>query len=375
MKIAVNTRLLLKNKLEGIGWFTYETMKRITTWHSEHEFIFIFDRPWDDSFIFNSNITPVKVPPQSRHPVLWYIWFEKSVPAILKKYNADVFVSPDGYLSLNAQIPSVSIIHDINFCHIPKSLPFLKSKYYKHFFPKFARKADRIATVSNYSKQDITKTFQIPEDKIDVVYNGINTIYRPLSESEKHAVKKEYTNGEDYFIYIGSLHPRKNITRLLKAYEKFRNFSEKPLKLVIVGEKMFKSSSIKKSYTNNVYKQDIIFTGRLQPETLRQVLGGAYALTFVPSFEGFGIPILEAMNCDVPVITSNVTSMPEVTEDAGILVNPYSQQSIADAMLSISRDSALRNTIIENGRRQREKFSWDITARYLWESIEKSLKN
>ncbi len=100
MKIVVNTRLLLKNKLEGIGWFTYETFKRITQQHPEHQFYFLFDRKFDDSFIFSDNIEPIVVSPQARHPALFYLWFEHAVPRVLNKINADIFVSPDGYLSL-----------------------------------------------------------------------------------------------------------------------------------------------------------------------------------------------------------------------------------------------------------------------------------
>ena len=99
MRIAVNTRLLLKDKLEGIGWFTFETLKRITKNHPEHEFIFLFDRPYDKEFIFSENIIPVVIQPPARHPFLWYLFFEWSIPAALKKYKADIFISPDGWLS------------------------------------------------------------------------------------------------------------------------------------------------------------------------------------------------------------------------------------------------------------------------------------
>ena len=119
MKIAVNTRLLLKDKLEGIGWFSYETLKRITTQHPEHQFYFIFDRPFTDEFIFSYNIEPVVIGPPARHPVLWYYWFEFRLPGLLKKINPDIFLSPDGYLSLKSHFKSIAVIHDLNFIHYP----------------------------------------------------------------------------------------------------------------------------------------------------------------------------------------------------------------------------------------------------------------
>jgi len=115
MNIAVNTRLLLKNRLEGIGRFTLETFKRITVAHPEHNFIFLFDRNYSEEFIFSSNVTPMVVRPQARHPLLFKIWFEWSVNKALKKCKADLFISPDGYLSLSSKLPAIAVIHDLNF--------------------------------------------------------------------------------------------------------------------------------------------------------------------------------------------------------------------------------------------------------------------
>ena len=371
MIIAVNTRLLLKDKLDGIGWFTFETLKRITTGHPEHQFLFLFDRQWDSSFIFSDNITPVRVQPPTRHPLLWYLWFEKRIPEILKKYKADMFLSPDGYLSLKTPLPSLPVIHDINFAHRPEDLPFFTRLYYRHYFPLFAKKATRIATVSKYSAKDIADTYRVPPDKIDVVYNGANELYESLDEGQKKLVRKEYTSGYEFFVFVGTLHPRKNVARLLKAFDTFRSETDTIVKLLIVGEKMFMTGDIDRTFMEMQYREDVIFTGRLNPEDLRRVMASALALTFVPLFEGFGIPILEAMYCDTPVISSNTTSMPEVTGDAGIYADPYSIDSIKEAMTKVWKDEGLRNDLIEKGKIQRQQFSWNKTADNLWKCVEK----
>lgn len=140
MEIAVNTRLLLKNKMEGIGWFAYETLKRITQQHPEHHFYFIFDRPYADEFIFADNVTPIIIRPQSRHPVLWYIWFEISVRNLINRLKPDIFVSPEGYLPLRTNIKTLNVIHDIAYEHYPETVPYLVGKYYRYFMPKFAKK-------------------------------------------------------------------------------------------------------------------------------------------------------------------------------------------------------------------------------------------
>jgi len=373
LKIAVNTRLLLKNKLEGIGWFTYETMLRITKNHPEHEFYFIFDRPFNPSFIFSSNVTPVVIGPQARHPFLFYWWFEKSIPNVLKKINADLFISTDGFLSLSTDVKSLVVFHDINYMHYPKDFHFIVRLYYRYFSPLFAKKASQLVTVSEYSKTDIAEQFSISLNNIDVVYNGSNNIYKPLSEHEKIAVKKEFTKGDDFFIFVGALNPRKNVNRLLKAFDLFKDKTKSDAKLIIVGERMFKTRSMKITYRQMVFKDQVIFTGRMTPVELKRLYGSALALTFVPYFEGFGIPIIEAMNCGTPVITSNVTSMPEVAGDAALLVDPFSVESISDAMIKIYADTDLRNNLIKKGLIQCQKFSWDITASKFWESIEKLL--
>lgn len=373
MRIAVNTRLLQKGKLEGIGWFTYETLIRMTRNHPEHEFIFIFDRPYSSDFIFSENVIPVVVGPQARHPLLFYIWFDFRIPGILKKYKADLFLSPDGYLSLRTKVPQLAVIHDINFVHRPDDLPWLIAKYYNFFFPRFARIAKRIATVSFYSKEDIARSFKISYEKIDVVYDGINQIFEPLLEDEKIKVRKKITGGSEYFLFVGALHPRKNICGLLNAFDDFKSESTNNIKMVIVGGEMHKTGDIFETYENMKFKNDVIFTGRVTTRDLHDIFGGALALTFVPFFEGFGIPIVEAMTAGIPVICSNTTSIPEVGGNAVIYADPMKIDQITSGMIKLANDKELRKELIEKGFEQKEKFSWDETARLLWQSVKRAL--
>jgi glycosyltransferase involved in cell wall biosynthesis len=373
MIIAVNTRLLLKNRLEGIGWFSYETLLRITKNHPEHTFYFIFDRAYHPDFIFGENVIPVVLAPQARHPILFLIWFEISVARFLRKIKPDLFLSPDGYLSLCTKTPSLAVIHDINFEHYPKDLPWIIEKYYRYFFPRFAKKAKRVATVSEFSKQDIVKQYGVDASKIDVVYNGYNTIFEPKSEEEKQKARLKYTDGKPYFVFVGALLPRKNLRNLFFAFEKFKIQTQSEAKLMIVGEKKWWTPSIEEAYKAISDKDSVVFTGRLNPIELNQVLSASIALTYVSYFEGFGIPILEAYQCDTCVITSNVTSMPEVAGDGALLVDPFSVNQIADAMTLLEKDEEFRNTLINKSKEQLAKFSWNKTAENLWLSIEKCI--
>jgi glycosyltransferase involved in cell wall biosynthesis len=373
MLIAVNARLLLKDRLEGIGWFACETLKRIAQQHREHRFLFIFDRPFSEEFIFSDNVIPVVSGPQARHPFLFWLWFEFSVPPILGKYKADLFFSPDGYLSLSTPVPSLPVIHDLNFEHYPGGLPFLVRNYYRRYFPRFAKKAARIATVSEFTKQDIVKQYGIAEKNIDVVYNGVNEIFTPVEEPLKEQTRKKYSQGQPYFLFVGALHPRKNIANLFRAFDRFKESSPSPLKLLVAGQKKWWTSELSSAYDHMKFKQEVVFTGRLTAEELHKVTASAFAAAYVSAFEGFGIPLLEAMQCDVPCITSSVTSMPEVCGDAALYANPFSIESIAGAMEKIWKEASLREELIRKGQTRRQNFSWQKTADCVWESILKAI--
>ena len=369
MKIAVNTRLLLPEKLDGIGWFTYETLKRITQTHPEHEFIFIFDRKYHDEFIFSENITPVIAHPQARHPALWYLFFEFGIPPVLKRYHPDLFFSPDGWLSLKAQIPALAVIHDLNFFHDPQWVSRLPRYYYNYFFPRYIKHATRLATVSEFSRKDISSRFAIPESSIDLVYNGVNNMYSPVPEIEQQKIRNRYSNGRPYFLFLGLVHPRKNLTRIINAYEVFRRSQPDNVKLLVAGSTKYRTKDTKDAYERSAFKHDIIFTGRVPDRELNGILGSSLSLVYTSLFEGFGIPILEAMQCNVPVITSDVTAMPEVGGEAVLYTDPYSVESISSAMIRIYKDESLRCHLIAKGSNQLQKFSWDMTAEKLWESI------
>ncbi|MBX3163591.1 MAG: glycosyltransferase family 4 protein [Bacteroidetes bacterium] len=374
MQIVVNTRLLLKNRLDGIGWFSYQTLKRITQNNPDVHFVFLFDRNFSEEFIFSENITPLILSPQARHPFLYYAWFQFSVKNLLNKMQPDLFLSPDGFLSLGAKCKQLPVIHDINFAHYPQDVKWLTAKYYNRYFPRYAKEAARIATVSQFSKHDIAKTYHIAPEKIDVVYNGINSFFKPLSETEKQNTKQKFSKGKDYFLFVGSLSPRKNIPNLIKAFAQFKAETTSDIKLLLAGSEFWGMSDIYQVIEENNLRSEIIFTGRLNDEDLASVLGSALALTFVPYYEGFGIPLIEAMQAQVPVITSNVTSLPEVAGNAALQVNPFDTNEIKNALLQISTNENLRKELIEKGNFQKQNFSWDKTANLLWKSILKSVE-
>ncbi|MES2836822.1 MAG: glycosyltransferase family 1 protein [Bacteroidota bacterium] len=376
MKIAVNTRLLLPNRIDGIARFTFETLKLITQKYPEHQFYFFFDRPFSDEFIFSENIIPIVIGPQARHPFLFYWWFEFSISKQLKKIKPDLFLSPDGFLSLNTNVKSLPVIHDINFVHYKKNIPWLVSKYYNYFFPKFAKKASRIVTVSNFSAKDISMNFGIDSNKIDVVFNGVSDIFKPINdELIKQNTRQKYSESKQFFIAVSSIHPRKNIAGLLKAFNQFKTESNNEHKLILVGDSYFWDKEMTEQLKQMDFKKDVVFTGKINDEELAKLMASASAMLYVPFFEGFGIPILEAFKSEIPVISSNTSSLPEVYGDAALAVNPSSTNEIAEAMQNIVNNNELRNNLVEKGKIQLQKYSWQKTADLLWQSMLKTINN
>ncbi|PHR33686.1 MAG: glycosyltransferase [Fluviicola sp.] len=371
MRIAVNTRFLLPTKMEGFGWYTYEIVKRLVENHPEHEFIFFFDRAFDKRFIFGSNVTPVVLPPPARHPILFRIWFNYSVKRALKKYDIDIFFSPDGFLSLKTNVPQVGVIHDINFEHHPEDIPSSARNYLKKYFPKFARKATHLLTVSNYSKQDICKTYNIDPSKVTVSWNGASDVFQAIPADEKVLVQKQFSNGKKYLLFVGALHPRKNLKRLIAAYSNLLTSDpEFDYELVIVGEALWKRSGYDLEINEHT-KSHIHFTGHLSLQDLARVMASATIFTFVPYFEGFGIPLLEAMRCGTPVLSGNLTSLPEVAGDAALYCDPLDVEDITQKLRELCSNEALRDELSKKGLKRSQLFSWDKSAETVWNVLEK----
>jgi glycosyltransferase involved in cell wall biosynthesis len=373
MRIAVNTRFLLADNMEGYGYFISEIFKRITKNHPEHEFIFLFDRPFDKKFIFSDNIIPVVIGPAARHPLLWKYWYDIKVTAALKKHKADVFVSPDGFCSLTTSVPQCVAVHDLSFLHFPSHIKKSHLFFYKRYTPKFLARAKTIVTVSDFSKQDIIKHYKMPGEKINIVYSAAKEIFKPVAETVKEEVKNKYTEGKEYFIYIGAIHPRKNLLTILKAFSLFKKRQQSNFKLIIAGRLAWKNDKLTESLKTYKYKEDVIMTGYAEETELVNLLASAYCLVYPSLYEGFGVPPVEAMQCNVPVITSRSSSMQEICGDAALYADPQNHTAIADKMMQVYKDETFRKGLIKKGMDMCKKYSWDRTAELLWQTIIKTV--
>ena len=287
-RIALNARLLIPGRLEGIGWFTHAIYQRMVEAHPEHQFLLLFDRAPGAEFQYGPQAASLRLLPPARRPFLVDAWMDAAVPWALRRWKADAFVSTDGFLSRRTAIPQLPVMHDLNFVHHPEWLPARDARHYRARFREFAQIAARVVTVSDFSRNDIHATYGVPLDRIDVVPNAPSGAFDPLSPEQAAEARARWNGGRPYLCFVGSLHPRKNIPGMLRAHAAYRAAGGEA-DLLVVGAPMWGQLPLGWQQAAGVR-----WLGRLGAASLEEVVGGAQALLYLPYFEGFGIPLVEA---------------------------------------------------------------------------------
>jgi glycosyltransferase involved in cell wall biosynthesis len=262
-------------------------------------------------------------------------------------------------------VPVIATIHDLAFEHLPQTFTRRGSLQMKLTVRSTAKKAARIATVSEYSRQDLLRTYKLPPEKVVVTYNGVESHFtsQPNSADEVERIRRRFGIDRDYILAVGSLQPRKNLVRLIRVYARLRSEQEKfKHQLVIVGRQLWLADEIFAEVRKQQWADDVILTGYVADEDLPALYRAAAAFVYPSIFEGFGLPPLEAMACGTPVVTSNTSSLPEVVGDAAVLIDPYDEQKLANALLRIVNDELLRVRLRKQGIERVKKFTWRAAA-------------
>lgn len=286
--------------------------------------------------------------------------------------DCDIFHAPNFNFPLFYNGPLVVTIHDLTLLKfsdllLPNKMAYI---YIKYMIKKAVEKSDMIITVSNNTKKDIVDWFDISEDKIKVIYNGIDEKFKKIENKNKiKEFKNKHDINSDYILSLGNIKPHKNLKRLIKAFAKVQNHNN-DIKLVITGKGEVLLDELREIIKKNDIENKVIFTGFLEDEELPLIYNAAELLIYPSLYEGFGIPPLEAMACGTPVVTSNKSSLPEVVGEAAILVDPYKIDDIADGILEVLNNKDLAKNLINKGYKRIQKFTWEKAAQETLEVYE-----
>jgi glycosyltransferase involved in cell wall biosynthesis len=363
MRIVINTRFANYAYEEGYGRFTREISGRLPAIAGADDFLFVYDREAGSGTAAMERVSHHVVGPPARHPLLWKFWYDFRVPSFLRRQRADVFLSPDGLCSLRTKVPQVMVIHDLAFLHYPAFLPRWQQSYLAWHTPACIRKAARVITVSEFSRKDILRHYPFAEGKLEVVHNAADPAFSPLDWSARQQAMERYAEGCAYFLVVGSIHPRKNLINLLKGFSIFKKRQRSNMKLVITGRMAWQNGDFEEMLSRYVYRADVKLTGYLPVDEMPALVGGAYALVYPSLWEGFGIPVLEAMQAGVPVLCSGNSSLPEVAGEAGLFFDPLQPEDIAAQLSRVYKDEPGRSVMIRRGLERASGFRWEASAR------------
>jgi glycosyltransferase involved in cell wall biosynthesis len=373
MVIAVNTKITGKDELVENDNFIFETFGRIIKLQPQHTFILISEKKLNDLFLSFENVINVEPGPQKRSVAMWYLWHNIKIPAVLKKYKVDIFISCDGIAALAARVSQGIIVTDLNFIHQSSFLKKSKLLFFKMLIPRSVKKATAIFTVSAFCKAEIIKQYKTNADKIKVIYKGVNENFKEINYDEREKVKAKYTDGNEYFIYTGEIGTHKNLLNLLKAFSAFKKRQKSSMQLLIGGKQAWKYEVFLENFRLFKFKDDVKILANPSLEEYMKITAAAYAMIDPSLYESFATQPLEAMKSGVPVVASSKGAMPEILEKAVLYADTENFKDIAVKMMQLFKDENLRNELIEKGKIQAQKFNWDVTAALLWEGIEKCM--
>ena len=287
-----------------------------------------------------------------------------TVPFALRRARIDLFHAPHYVVSPLTSCPMVVTIHDCIHLRFPQYLPNRAAHVYAlAMMTMAARRARRILTVSHASKEDILRYLKVPAAKIEVIYNALDErLATPPAEEEVTRVRERFQLRSSFILYAGNIKPHKNVDRLIEAFAILRRKRGDDLKLLIIGDEISKYPNLRRLVHTFQLHQYVRFLGFVPDATLAVLYRLAAAFVFPSLYEGFGLPPLEAMASGTPVITSNVSSLPEVVDDAALLIDPMDPGAIAEAMRRVLEDTALRADLICRGRERVKAFSWQRSA-------------
>ena len=295
----------------------------------------------------------------------WRIFWEQVVlPFTARRLGLDLMFCPSNVAPLLAPCRLVVTVHDLHWFFFPELFGRAKWWYVTHFISLSARQADKVITDSQHSKEDIIRLLRLPPARIETVYPGVNPLFRPLRDEKRAAqVRHRYGIEGDFILAVGRLYRRKNIVRLLRAFHLLRRKENRPARLVLAGGRGDGYDEVLSTMRDLGLEREVILTGPVPDEELVILYNLASVSVYLSIYEGFGLPVLEALACGTPVVASNSSSLPEVCGEVALTVDPYDVEAIAAAIAQALSDEALHRRVRQEGPAWAGKFTWEEAAR------------
>jgi glycosyltransferase involved in cell wall biosynthesis len=373
MRIGIDVRCAFGKKT-GVGYYTYNLLKALFRLDRENDYLLFFNslKEKPEDLFRGENLSLVRPPISLPNRGLHFFWRYLHFPKIERFTGpVEVFHSPNYQLIPTRSAATVITVYDVSFLKFPEVTMLTARLHYARKIFEYVRGADLIIAISENTKNDLLELTEITEDKIYIVPGACDERFRPVSDSERLAmVKQKYGVEGDFILFVGTIEPRKNLVRLLRSYHRIRD--EIDAQLLLVGTKGWRDREIYETYEELQLSAKVKFLGYVPEEELPHLYSGALFFVYPSIYEGFGLPPLEAISCGCPVISSDVSSLPEVLGEAALYVNPEDESQMAEAMLRLYNDPHERERLSELGLAQSKMFSWEERARMTLRVYEKA---
>jgi glycosyltransferase involved in cell wall biosynthesis len=361
MTIAVNTRLNKETQPEGYEEFLFLLLDHLSKKFPQHQFIYIFDTPYKN-IVFSKNVLPVVAGPKASSSLRLQYWFNYRIPAILHKHKANVFVSLEGICSLRTKVPQFLLLSDLSFLNYPELLKKPQARFYTKFTPAFLAKAKSLATLSACSKSLIASRYKIKAEEIAVINPVIDDIFKPLDWEEKECIKEKYAEGKAYFLCNTS----SNLINLLKAFTFFKKRQKSNMLLLLAGKA---DETFKKELKTYKLRDEVKLLDSPEKAELAKITASAYAMVYPVLYNDIALPALQALQCNVPVVISDVGALPSVFGEAALYVNPQSHEDIAQKMMLVFKDEDKANELVKAGNELLQQYQPGKNADLLMQCI------
>ena len=372
MRIGIEAQRIFRKNKHGMDYVVLEEIRELQKIDTRNEY-FVFVAPGEDRCLEDSKNVHIMEIGGDFYP----LWEQVTLLKAANELNLDMLHCTSNTAPIRCKIPLILTLHDIIFLEprdkTNKSFYQNMGWFYRRLVvPRILKKCKRIITVSNFERNNILSKLDIPQERITMIYNGYNQWFRPVEDA--YQVYKKYIDSSGYFFFLGNTDPKKNTERTLIAYSKYLEKSDIKRKLLMADlDKTYLNSIIERNHIENIVHR-IVMPGYIVNKDLPYIYNKAFAFLYTSLRESFGIPLLEAMACGTPVITSNTSSMPEIGGPDAILINPEDPDEIAEKMLQLERDEAFYQQQKEMGPKRAQYFSWQQTAEQLlnlYESVYK----